>query len=99
MPVTFTVPLQDQEIPEKSSTTLTCETSKPAVPVKWHKSGQELVTGLHYKLGQDGVSCSLDVLNATLDDTADYSCTIVSSMTKTVAKLLVKGESLGNLTS
>lgn len=91
MPVTFVVPLEDQEIPEKSNTTLTCETSKPNVPVKWHKNGQEIVSGLRYKIKTEGPTCSLEILNTTLDDTAEYSCTIVSSTNKTVSKLLVKG--------
>jgi hypothetical protein len=85
------VPLEDKEVDEKAEITLTCETSKPNVPVKWHKNGQEVVTGMRYKINQEGPSCALSIVNANLDDSAEYTCTIISNSNKTVSKLLVKG--------
>jgi len=91
LPVTFTVPLQDKEVMEKSTVTLTCETAKPKVGVKWHKNGQEVMVGKKYKPSQDGATNTLEINNALRKDTAEYSCTIVSSLNKTTGKLIVKG--------
>ncbi len=90
-PVVFIVPLQDTEIIEKSTTELTCEMSKPDVPVKWFKGTAEVIPGMRYKIRQEGTQCTLEILNAALDDTEDYSCVIVSSQNSTRGKLLVKG--------
>ena len=69
-----------------------CETSKPNAKVKWFKNGEEIVTGLHYKINGTGSQCILTVRDANLKDNNTYSCKIVSSKETTEGKLTVKGK-------
>jgi len=90
LPIEFTKPLTDVECMEKDTIILSCETSKPNIPVKWYRNGDEIVTGLHYKLNGDGAECRLTVIGARVQDTSEYTCKIVSSENTTKAKLTVK---------
>ena len=79
-------------IEEKETVKMLCETSKPNVNVKWFRNGEEIVTGLHYKINGTGSQCILTVLNANLKDNNTYSCKIVSNGQTTKGKLTVKGK-------
>ncbi len=91
LPVHFTKELEDVTVPENETIKLICETSKPNVPVKWYKNGEEIVSGLHYKINGTGTQCILTVLDATEKDTNTYTCKIVSSEETTKGKLTVEG--------
>ena len=71
---------------------MVCETSKPNAKVKWFKNGEEIVTGLHYKINGTGSQCILTVRDVNLKDNNTYSCKIVSSKETTKGKLTVKGK-------
>ncbi len=88
--IVFTKELTEYEITEKETIMLECETSKHT-DVKWYKNGEELLSGLHYKINGEENKCTITVNNATVNDTADYSCKIVKNEVTTQGKLLVKG--------
>jgi len=44
-PLEILKPLQDQEIKETHTATLSCEVSKADVPAKWFKEGKEISHG------------------------------------------------------
>ena len=90
-PVYFTKELETVEVMEGEDTQLICETSKPNVPVKWYKNGDELISGLHFKINGQGNQCILSVIEAKVKDTQTYTCKIVSSDNVTAGKLIVKG--------
>jgi hypothetical protein len=48
-PLEILKPLQDQEIMETQTATLTCEVSKPDVPAKWLKERKEISHGGRYE--------------------------------------------------
>lgn len=87
----FTKPLQDVEIMEKDTTKLVCEVSKPHAEVKWFKNGVEIIPGVRYKVDSKDVQRELIIMNATLEDTSEYTCVLTSSQAKTRANVTVKG--------
>ena len=77
---------------ENSSTVLACETTSPGVNVQWYKNDQLITGSDDYKLLQQGTTCQLEILKASMSDNASFYCRIVSSKEKTTAHLSVEGK-------
>ena len=91
-PITFVKELTDVEIDEESTLTLTCETSKPKVDVKWFRDDKEIkVTDKRAKFSKKDAVHTLTIEKVTKDDQAKYSCQIVKNKVKTEGKVTTKG--------
>ena len=91
-PITFVKELTDAEIDEESTLTLTCETSKPKVDVKWFRDDKEIkVTDKRAKFSKKDAVHTLTIEKVTKDDQAKYSCQIVKNKVKTEGKVTTKG--------
>ena len=72
--------------------TLTCETSKPKVDVKWFRDDKEIkVTDKRAKFSKKDAVHTLTIEKVTKDDQAKYSCQIVKNKVKTEGKVTTKG--------
>lgn len=84
-------PLSNLEIYVKQTAVFECEVSKPNMTATWFQAGTE-VKGPEYARFTpevDGVVHRLTIVDAIIDDTMKYSCTIKDK--KTSAKLTVLG--------
>ena len=70
----FSKPLDDQSVKEKDSVTLTCELTKPDVPVKWLKNGKEIKPDDRVKFSVDKNQHQLVVADVSLSDADKYTC-------------------------
>ncbi|XP_058481105.1 obscurin [Solea solea] len=87
-PVMFKQKLESQEAEEGTSVTLSCELTKPGVPVEWKKGAQLLKSGEKYQMKQKASVCELLINKVVPEDTGDYSC--VCGDQKTTASLKIK---------
>ncbi|XP_037837816.1 obscurin isoform X21 [Kryptolebias marmoratus] len=90
LPPTFVQKLRNQEAEEGASIVLSCELSKPGVPVEWRKGTQILKSGEKYQMKQKASVNELHVTKAVPEDSRDYSC--VCGEQKTTARLKVKAQ-------
>lgn len=74
---------------------LSCELSKPDVPVQWAKDGKPLESTEEISLSRVGTVHTLTIQNSRLDDEAEYSLTTGDLITK--AELLVDGQYLDTI--
>ncbi|XP_069548290.1 obscurin isoform X18 [Brachyistius frenatus] len=88
-PVTFKQKIESQEAEEGNSVTLSCELSKPGVPVEWKKGTQVLKSGEKYQMKQKASVNELLINKVVPEDSGDYSC--VCGDQKTTASLKIKG--------
>ena len=88
-PVKFTKPLENAEVTEDETVTLTCEVSKPNATVQWNMNGQPITPGLRYKVTVDGCVHKLTIPKACLDDQAEYTASVDDVSSK--ANLTVQG--------
>uniref|UniRef100_A0A3P8VT45 Ig-like domain-containing protein n=1 Tax=Cynoglossus semilaevis TaxID=244447 RepID=A0A3P8VT45_CYNSE len=89
LPPVFTQKLKGQEAMEGDNISMTCELSKPEIPVEWKKGSQVLRSGQKYQIKQKGSLLELIINDVTPEDSGDYSC--VCGDQKTTANLKVKG--------
>ncbi|XP_069013665.1 obscurin isoform X6 [Embiotoca jacksoni] len=89
-PATFKQKLDNQEAEEGNSVTLSCELSKPGVPVEWKKGTQVLKTGEKYQMKQKASVNELLINKVVPEDSGDYSC--VCGDQKTTASLKIKAQ-------
>ncbi|XP_069548289.1 obscurin isoform X17 [Brachyistius frenatus] len=89
-PATFKQKLDNQEDEEGNSVTLSCELSKPGVPVEWKKGTQVLKTGEKYQMKQKASVNELLINKVVPEDSGDYSC--VCGDQKTTASLKIKAQ-------
>ncbi|XP_069013678.1 obscurin isoform X18 [Embiotoca jacksoni] len=88
-PVTFKQKIESQEAEEGNSVTMSCELSKPGVPVEWKKGTQVLKSGEKYQMKQKASVNELLINKVVPEDSGDYSC--VCGDQKTTASLKIKG--------
>jgi hypothetical protein len=74
------VPLKEVQSVEGQTVSLSCELSKPDVPVVWLKDGVELQSDEHCALTVDGCMHSLTIHSATLEDEAEYTIRLNDSV-------------------
>ncbi|XP_053118296.1 obscurin isoform X21 [Hemicordylus capensis] len=76
LPVLFERQLQSSETKEGNKVRLTCELSKPDLPVQWTKGNEVLQAGDKYELKQRGTVAELVIRDAKATDAGEYSCSI-----------------------
>ncbi|XP_041848261.1 obscurin-like [Melanotaenia boesemani] len=89
-PVTFKKKLESQEAEEGANIVLSCELSKPGVPVEWKKGTQVLKSGEKYQMKQKASVNELVINKVVPEDSGDYSC--VCGDQKTTSSLNVKAQ-------
>ncbi|KAG6929398.1 obscurin, cytoskeletal calmodulin and titin-interacting RhoGEF, partial [Chelydra serpentina] len=87
LPVLFKRELQNEEAKEGSQVKLTCELSKPDIPVKWTKGDTVLQPSDKYELKQHGTVAELIIQDAKSIDAGDYTCS--TGEQKTTARVKV----------
>ncbi|XP_073724075.1 obscurin [Misgurnus anguillicaudatus] len=74
IPAEFTKSLQNQEVKEGESFTLTCEYSIPGVHFVWRKGPETLKSSEKYHMKQRKSCISLTVHNVKPEDSGNYTC-------------------------
>ncbi|XP_016314282.1 obscurin-like [Sinocyclocheilus anshuiensis] len=74
LPVVFTHELQNLECDEGGSATLSCELSKPGVPVQWKKGSHVIQSGGKYVIRQIASKVELKITDLKPEDEGDYTC-------------------------
>ncbi|KAM8745978.1 obscurin isoform 6-T7 [Acanthopagrus schlegelii] len=82
LPPSFRMPLVSQEVTEGNSVVLRCELNKPAPAVEWRKGTELLKNGDKYQMRKKELQVDLKIVDVSLDDTGDYTCTCGEQMTK-----------------
>lgn len=75
---------------EGNGVTLSCELSKPGVPVQWKKGEDLLSNGEKYQMKQNGSVQELLIRKSLPEDSGTYSC--VCDDVKTTATVAITGE-------
>ena len=71
----FKKPLEDKEVIEKETMTLTCELNKPNMPVQWFKDGKEVKPDKkRITVSMDQYLHQLVIADVTVEDAAKYTC-------------------------
>lgn len=89
VPVNFIKELESQSADEGDSVTLSCEVSKPGLPLEWKKGELGLCPCAKYAISQTGLLATLIIHDVDLEDAGCYICD--SGDRQTMAQLVVKG--------
>lgn len=89
LPVVFTHELQNLECDEGGSATLSCELSKPGVPVQWKKGRHIIQSGGKYTIKQIASKVELKITDLKCEDEGEYAC--VCGDKTTTATMKIKG--------
>ncbi|XP_074757193.1 obscurin isoform X8 [Athene noctua] len=87
IPVLFKQELQNEEAKEGKQVKLTCELSKPDIPVKWMKGDTVLYASEKYEFKQHGTVAELIIQDVKAIDSGDYTCS--TGELKTTARVKV----------
>ncbi|XP_015279814.1 PREDICTED: obscurin, partial [Gekko japonicus] len=87
LPVAIERELQNRETKEGSKVRLSCELSKPDLPVQWTKGNEVLQEGDKYEFKQRGTVAELVIRDAKPTDAGEYTCS--TGELKTTARLEV----------
>ncbi|XP_026114232.1 obscurin isoform X19 [Carassius auratus] len=74
LPVVFKHELQNLECDEGGSATLSCELSKPGVPVQWKKGSHVIRSEGKYVIRQTASKVELKITDLKPEDEGDYTC-------------------------
>ncbi|XP_043082202.1 obscurin isoform X20 [Puntigrus tetrazona] len=89
LPVVFTHELQNLECDEGGSATLSCELSKPGVPVQWKKGSHVIQSGGKYVIRQIASKVELKITDLKPEDEGDYTCVCGDKATTAHMKIKV----------
>lgn len=89
LPVVFIHELQNLECDEGGSATLSCELSKPGVPVQWKKGSHVIQSEGKYVIRQFASKVELKITDLKPEDEGDYTC--VCGDKATTANMKIKG--------
>ncbi|PKK31960.1 obscurin, cytoskeletal calmodulin and titin-interacting RhoGEF, transcript variant X2 [Columba livia] len=87
-PVSFVKALHNLELQEGGTAHLSCEVSRPDVPVEWKKGTSVIRSNQKFSIKQEGKVHTLVIQDLNREDSGEYSCH--SADGKTTAKLEVK---------
>ncbi|XP_041899175.1 obscurin isoform X8 [Corvus kubaryi] len=88
-PVTFVKELHNLELQEGGTAHLSCEVSKPDVPVEWKKGTSVIRSSHKCSIQHEGKVHTLVIRDLNRADAGEYSCHMAAG--KTTARLEVKG--------
>lgn len=88
-PVTFVKALHSLELQEGGTAHLSCEVSKPDVPVEWKKGTSVIRSSQKCSIKQEGTVHTLVIHDLNHMDSGEYSCHAADG--ETTARLEVKG--------
>ncbi|XP_026160421.1 obscurin isoform X2 [Mastacembelus armatus] len=88
LPITFKQKLKNLQIEEGHNITLSCEISKPGVPVEWRLGGDLLESGDKHQIKQRGSVLELTIRDAAPEDSGVYSCVCREQRTKATVKVV-----------
>ncbi|XP_056306281.1 obscurin isoform X23 [Danio aesculapii] len=89
LPVVFTHGLQNLECDEGGSATLSCELSKPGVPVQWKKGSHIIKSGGKYIINQIASKVELKITDLKCEDEGEYTCVCGDKTTAATMKIKV----------
>ncbi|KAH9498303.1 hypothetical protein Btru_006488 [Bulinus truncatus] len=81
IPPIFTMPLDDQEVPEKEMVIFECQVSKKDRPVQWLKDGKKITLDDRIQAITDGFIQQLVIEDARLEDAGKYTCVMGDEQT------------------
>ncbi|XP_056306278.1 obscurin isoform X20 [Danio aesculapii] len=87
LPVVFTHGLQNLECDEGGSATLSCELSKPGVPVQWKKGSHIIKSGGKYIINQIASKVELKITDLKCEDEGEYTCVCGDKTTAATMKI------------
>ncbi|XP_073797122.1 obscurin isoform X8 [Danio rerio] len=87
LPVVFTHELQNLECDEGGSATLSCELSKPGVPVQWKKGSHIIQSGGKYTIKQIASKVELKIADLKCEDEGEYTCVCGDKTTTAIMKI------------
>ncbi|XP_030016091.1 obscurin [Sphaeramia orbicularis] len=90
VPVNFIKELESQSADEGGSVTLSCELSKPGVPLEWRKGELGLCPCAKYEISQTGLLATLIIHDVDLEDAGCYVCD--SGDHQSMAQVVVKAQ-------
>ncbi|XP_067369922.1 obscurin [Channa argus] len=73
-PITFKTKLRNQQVEEENNLRLSCELSKPGLPVEWRKGEELLKNNFKYQIKNRNSMMELTIKNTQLEDSGLYSC-------------------------
>ncbi|XP_051803564.1 obscurin isoform X3 [Acanthochromis polyacanthus] len=88
LPITFKQKLKNLQVAEGNSITLSCEISKPGVPVEWRLGGDQLENGEKYQIKQRDSVLELTIRDASPEDSGVYTCVCREQRTKATVKVV-----------
>ncbi|XP_069006652.1 obscurin isoform X1 [Embiotoca jacksoni] len=88
LPVTFKQKLKNLQVAEGHNITLSCEISKPGVPVEWRLGGDPLENGEKYQIKQKDSALELIIRDAVVEDSGVYICVCREQRTKATVKII-----------
>ncbi|XP_044217711.1 obscurin [Thunnus albacares] len=86
-PIRFLQELKNIQVQEGNGVTLSCELSKPGVPVQWRKGDDVLTNGEKYQMKQSGSILELLIRKSQPENSGIYSC--VCDDIKTTATVII----------
>eukprot|EP00064_Thunnus_orientalis_P001398 superscaffoldBa00000095_g1401 len=86
-PIRFLQELKNIQVQEGNGVTLSCELSKPGVPVQWRKGDDVLTNGEKYQMKQNGSILELLIRKSQPENSGIYSC--VCDDIKTTANVII----------